>query len=132
MENLRKIRSDLDTLVNSEFMRIESSEHRFLEEFIGFMESPLDANCIIHTHPEEFWQSYELYVHEYTDRKNKADDAKKRNVSILNYSQVSAQKQEDVLNVGVSQSFNDLSNTIETFVKEMQTNVSDHSKKIQL
>lgn len=59
----------METLVNQEFMRIESSEHRFLEEFIGFMESPLDDNCIIHITPEEFWQSYELYVTEYTDRK---------------------------------------------------------------
>lgn len=69
MANLKKIRADLENLVSYEFVRIETSENRFLEEFIGFMESPLDAKCIIHTDPEEFWQSYELYLQEYTDRK---------------------------------------------------------------
>lgn len=110
-------------------MRIESSEHRFLEEFIGFMESPLDENCIIHTTPEEFWQSYELYVTEYTDRKLKAEDAKKRNVSILNY-QKSSGNQQEMMNIGVSQSFNDISNAIETFVVQMVNEVSNYSKKI--
>jgi hypothetical protein len=91
-------------LVTQEFKLIESSENRFLNEFIGFMESPLDETCLIHTEPQHFLESYELYINEYNEMKTKAEDAKKRNISILNYSSV-ANKDEVLSLVGVYQSF---------------------------
>jgi hypothetical protein len=75
-------------LVTQEFMRLENSENLFLNKFIGLMESPLDETCIIHTEPELFYQLYELNLQEYSDVKTKAEDAKKKNISILNYSQM--------------------------------------------
>lgn len=36
-----------------------------------------------------------------------------------------------MMNIGVSQSFNDISNAIETFVVQMVDEVSNYSKKIQ-
>lgn len=76
MDNLRRVRTELETAVSVEFRKIEQSENRFIEEFIGFLESPLDKNCIVHSEPQAFLESYELYVQEYFVRKNKAAHAK--------------------------------------------------------
>jgi hypothetical protein len=54
MNNLKKIRYDLENLVDHGYALIEKSENQFLEEFIGFMESPMDKKCIIHTDAKEF------------------------------------------------------------------------------
>jgi hypothetical protein len=67
-------------------MRLENSEALFINKFIGLMESPLDETCIIHTEPDLFYQLYELNLQEYTVMKTKAEEAKKKNISILNYS----------------------------------------------
>jgi hypothetical protein len=128
MENLRKIKLDFGNLVNKEFTRIEESENRFLQEFIEFMESPLDKNTIIHNEPDEFRQSYELYLQEYTDRKNKAEDSKKRNISILNFA--GGFNKDELINLGVFQSYQDLSASINTFIEELKINLKANARKI--
>lgn len=128
MENLRKIKLDFGNLVNKEFTRIEESENRFLQEFIEFMESPLDKNTIIHNEPDEFRQSYELYLQEYTDRKNKAEDSKKRNISILNFA--GGFNKDELINLGVFQSYQDLSASINTFIEELKINLKTNARKI--
>jgi hypothetical protein len=128
MENLRKIKLDFGNLVNKEFTRIEESENRFLQEFIEFMESPLDKNTIIHNEPDEFRQSYELYLQEYMDRKNKAEDSKKRNISILNFA--GGFNKDELINLGVFQSYQDLSASINTFIEELKINLKANARKI--
>lgn len=104
MDNLRKIRADLDGLVQNEFARIEKSEYKFLEEFISFMESPLDDTSIIHTGgPRDFLELYNEYVKEYDNKKKKAEEAKKNDISILNYSKKGSK--DDLLNIGVHNSY---------------------------
>lgn len=125
-ENLREIKLDFGNLVNKEFTRIEESENRFLQEFIEFMESPLDKNTIIHNEPDEFMKVYELYQQEYTDRKNKAEDSKKRNISILNF----VGGKDELINLGVFQSYQDLSASINTFIEELKINLKANARKI--
>ena len=128
MENLRKIKFDFGNLLNKEFTRIEESENRFLQEFIEFMESPLDKNTIIHNEPDEFSRVYELYLKEYTGRKNKAEDSKKRNISILNFA--GGFNKDELINLGVFQSYQDLSASINTFIEELKINLKANARKI--
>lgn len=95
------------------------------------MESPLDETCLIHTEPEAFLESYDLYINEYNEMKMKAEEAKKQNISILNYSSVS-NKDEILSLVGVYQSFSDLTQSIDDLMNELRTNVNENGRRIQL
>lgn len=95
------------------------------------MESPLDETCLIHTEPQHFLESYELYINEYNEMKTKAEDAKKRNLSILNFSSV-ANKDEVISLVGVYQSFQDLTGSIDALNNDLRKNIYENGKKIQM
>ena len=109
-------------------MRIETFENRFLNEFIGFMESPLDESCIIHSEPQAFYESYEMYLNEYVGIKARAEDAKKRKISILNYHDI--ENKDELLAIGVYQSYQDLSHSIDNCLVDLRKNVSENGRRI--